>query len=71
MHRFNTLVGMMFALVVSSLALGQNHYFPERRNWAERAPGELGMNQAHLQEAIDFAITRESAANKDLAGTQP
>ena len=69
MHRFNTLVAMMFALLVSSLALGQDqdHYFPERRNWAERAPGELNLNQARLQEAIDFAITRESPANKDLA----
>ena len=27
MHR-NILVGTMFALVVSSLALGQDHYFP-------------------------------------------
>lgn len=67
MHRFNTLVGTMLALVVSSWTLGQDHYFPERRNWVEREPDELGMNAALLQEAIDFAITRESPANKNLA----
>ena len=56
------------ALVLSSgLALGQDPYFPERRNWTSRDPGELGVNAAKLQEAIDFAIGRESKANKDLA----
>ena len=24
--------------------LGQEHYFPEHRNWVEREPGELGMS---------------------------
>ncbi len=67
MYRFNTLVGILAALLVSSPILGQDHYFPERRDWVEREPGELGMSSALLQEAIDFAITRESTASKDLA----
>ena len=67
MYRFNTLVATLLALLVSSWALGQDHYFPERRNWLEREPGALGMNPELLQEAIDFAVTRESPANKNLA----
>jgi len=67
MYRFNTLVVTMLALLVSSWTSGQDHYFPERRDWEEREPGELGMSSALLQEAIDFAVTRESPANKDLA----
>ncbi len=48
---------VLLALVVSSsLAYGQDPYFPERRNWKMRDPGELGLNAVKLQEAIDFAI---------------
>ena len=58
----------LLALAVSSnLAFGQDRYFPERRNWTIRDPGELGMNAVKLQEAVDFAIGKESKANKDLA----
>ena len=58
----------LLALAVSSnLAFGQDPYFPERRNWTIRDPGELGMNAVKLQEAVDFAIGKESKANKDLA----
>ena len=68
MMKRNAVSSALLALAVSSnLAFGQDPYFPERRNWTIRDPGELGMNAVKLQEAVDFAISKESKANKDLA----
>ncbi len=66
-HKMFGLFCLVSALCAPTFALGQDTYFPERRNWESRDPGELGMNAARLQQAIDFAITRESPAPKDLA----
>ncbi|RPJ85740.1 MAG: hypothetical protein EHM13_00205, partial [Acidobacteria bacterium] len=41
--------------------------FPERFEWQRRAPSEVGMNQALLDEAVQFAIANENPATKDLA----
>ena len=62
MHRRTIVFGFVLSLVVANAAFGQDHYFPERRNWEERAPGEAGMDAGRLQAAIDFAVTRENPA---------
>ena len=43
-------------------------YFPARHpDWERRAPSQLGMNAAKLQEAVAFAIASETKAPRDLA----
>jgi CubicO group peptidase (beta-lactamase class C family) len=42
-------------------------YFPERRAWETRTPGEMGVSAERLKEAIDFAVAHESTAPRDLA----
>ncbi|WP_375584349.1 serine hydrolase domain-containing protein [Cyclobacterium xiamenense] len=41
-------------------------YFPERGRWEEKAPEDLRVNAARLQEAIYLAIREESTANPNL-----
>jgi CubicO group peptidase (beta-lactamase class C family) len=46
---------------------GQAVYFPGPGNdWERRTPEQVGMDAALLQEAIEFAITNESTAPRDL-----
>lgn len=54
-------------LGTAAVAATQETYFPERRNWVEKQPSELGLNAARLSEAVDYAIDSESSAPKDLA----
>ena len=35
-------------------------YFPPAGAWAKKAPAELGLDPVKLQEAVDFAKSRES-----------
>ncbi len=66
MHK-RTWVVFSFLALVASIALAQGPYFPERRHWLTKEPGELGMRADGLQAAIDFAVAHESTALKDLA----
>ena len=42
-------------------------YFPDRFDWQRRSPADAGMDQARLDEAIQFAVANENPATKDLA----
>lgn len=42
-------------------------YFPARGAWERRAPADVGMDAAALQQAVDFAVANENPATKDLA----
>lgn len=55
----------------SSRAGVQEPYFPDRRQWERRSPGEVGMDAARLQAAVDFAIAAESTTPRDLAVAHP
>jgi hypothetical protein len=46
-------------------------YFPPAGTWEARNPGQLGLNQAKLDEAIAFAIAHEATTPKDLAQATP
>lgn len=41
-------------------------YFPEPGNWETKAPKELGMDPSKLQEALRFAVAKESMENPNL-----
>ena len=42
-------------------------YFPPRGDWQRRAPAQVGLDAAALQQAVDFAVANENPATKDLA----
>jgi CubicO group peptidase (beta-lactamase class C family) len=42
-------------------------YFPPAGAWAKKAPAELGLDPAKLQEAVDFAKSRESNREMDFS----
>ena len=42
-------------------------YFPPAGNWAKKAPAELGLDPVKLQEAVDFAKSRESRREMDFS----
>src|SRR5919204_6076867 len=46
---------------------GDRIYFPERFDWQHRAPGEVGIDAAKLDEVVKFAVANESPSTKDLA----
>jgi CubicO group peptidase (beta-lactamase class C family) len=46
-------------------------YFPPAGTWEARNPGQLGFDQAKLDEAVAFAISREATTPKDLAQAIP
>jgi CubicO group peptidase (beta-lactamase class C family) len=45
--------------------LGQT-YFPEKNNWISKKPSDLGLDEAKLSQAIEFAKTHESTENPNL-----
>lgn len=58
-----------FLLFLLPLALGaqDNYYFPERgATWEAKAPQDMGMDAAKLQEAVDFAENNEYSGPRDL-----
>src|ERR1051325_2901504 len=56
---------LVAALVVTPAA--QSTYYPPPGAWAKKAPAELGMDPALLQQAIDFAKSRESNREMDFS----
>jgi CubicO group peptidase (beta-lactamase class C family) len=42
-------------------------YFPDRGEWQQRSPEQLGLDASRLREAIDYAIANENPDTKDLA----
>jgi CubicO group peptidase (beta-lactamase class C family) len=56
-------------LLLCSLAtfpLRGQSYFPEKNNWLTKKPGELGLDEAKIAEAISFAVAHESMQNPNL-----
>jgi CubicO group peptidase (beta-lactamase class C family) len=67
MRRLKTLVSLLFVLVaVAPLASAQDAYFPPRGEWETREPEEVGMNAERLQEAVEFCLTQENPAPRQL-----
>lgn len=62
-----------FSLVLLFVAcqpsgVGHSAYYPGAGDdWERRAPEQVGMDPAALQEAIEFAIANENPAPHDLA----
>lgn len=54
-------------LLVCATALGaQSAYYPTANEWERRAPAELGLDDARIQEAVAWAQQHESDAPRDL-----
>lgn len=53
-------------LCLSAVPVFGQTYFPEKNNWESRKPSELGLNEAKISEAIEFAKTHESKENPNL-----
>jgi len=75
-HRFNgvsrsaILVGVMSA-IFPLVSVAQ--YVPMRGdNWTHRVPGEVGMNPAGVQAAVEYALSHETSVERDqeLSQTQ-
>jgi CubicO group peptidase (beta-lactamase class C family) len=66
------LVGIVF-IVSTGFAVGQaqrpptSPYYPDRFDWQQRRPEQVGMDAAKLDAAIRFAVANENPATKDLA----
>ena len=45
----------------------QGTYFPPSGPWAKKAPAELGLDPVKLQEAVDFAKSRETRREMDFS----
>jgi CubicO group peptidase (beta-lactamase class C family) len=55
------------SMSASAAAAQASAYFPDRFDWQKRGPAESGMDQARVDEAVQFAIANENPATKDLA----
>jgi CubicO group peptidase (beta-lactamase class C family) len=62
---FAICVVLVAALVVQPAA--QSTYFPPAGAWAKKAPAELGLDPAKLQEAIDYAKSHETRREMDFS----
>ena len=68
MKKLITCVAVMAALVAVSVApSAQSHYYPPKGEWAKKAPAELGLDPVKLQEAVDYAKSRESNREMDFS----
>jgi CubicO group peptidase (beta-lactamase class C family) len=60
-------------VVSTGFAIGQaprpptSPYYPDRFDWQQRRPEQVGMDAAKLDAAIRFAVANENPATKDLA----
>jgi CubicO group peptidase (beta-lactamase class C family) len=53
-------------LCLSNAAAIAQNYFPESGHWESKAPKELGMDPSKLQDALRFAVAKESTENPNL-----
>ena len=70
MKRLIPYVAGVVALYAATLAVPaaqQGTYYPPAGNWAKKNPAELGLDPVKLQEAVDFAKTRESRREMDFS----
>lgn len=59
----NLLTLFLFGFIIQ---VSQAQYFPEKGNWERATAAEIGLDEAALNRAIDFAIAHESDANPNL-----
>ncbi|MCH7411928.1 serine hydrolase [Belliella sp. R4-6] len=57
---------IIFFCLVSLCTFAQERYFPTADTWLRKDPSELLVDNVKLKNAIDFAISSESQANKNL-----
>ncbi|WP_371196002.1 serine hydrolase domain-containing protein [Glaciecola sp. SC05] len=63
----NTLLFISLCLSAYSFnTIAQSAYFPERGQWQQQSPRDLGLNEQALQTAISFAQDHEYSGAKDL-----
>jgi CubicO group peptidase (beta-lactamase class C family) len=53
-------------LLLATVILQAQSYFPDRNNWEEKAPSSLNLKPKLLQEAVDFALANEYSGSRDL-----
>lgn len=59
-------IASFLILCLSAFSVSGQTYFPEKNNWASKKPSELGLNEAKISDAIEFAKTHESKENPNL-----
>ena len=59
------LLAMLFTGWTASVS-AEVSYFPPRGEWQNKAPADLGLNEARLQQAVAFAEQNEYSGDKDL-----
>src|SRR5688572_18691714 len=57
----------VYLLTAAVPAAQQGAYFPPAGNWAKKAPAEAGLDPVLLQQAIDYAKSRESNREMDFS----
>src|SRR5688572_22649723 len=74
-HRYSKIVApclsasmlLCLLLVPAAPTAQQGAYFPPAGNWARKAPAELGLDPVLLQQAVDYAKSRESNREMDFS----
>ena len=57
---------LLLVCLFFTFSLGAQTYFPEKNNWLTKKPGELGLDEGKISEAISFATSHESKQNPNL-----
>ena len=60
-------VAVFLWMLVAAPAAQQGAYYPPAGTWAKKAPAELGLDPAKLQEAVAYAQSRESTREVDFS----
>src|SRR5262245_26544776 len=58
---------LLWMILVAAPAAQQAPYYPPPGAWAKKAPAELGLDPVLLQQAVDFAKSRESNREMDFS----
>ena len=64
--RYRLLEMVAVIVLLSAQLLAQQAYVPSKGTWERRTPQQLDLDPAKLKEAVDFAVSSESKAPRDL-----
>src|SRR5882672_6990956 len=56
------LIGLTLAVLAVAWLSAQGPYYPPAGQWAHKSPGEVGMDAAKLDDAIEFMKAHETAS---------
>ncbi len=56
----------MSGVLLSTSTLAQTDYFPPAGDWERRSPERMGIDADRLQVAVEFAVSNENMAPRDL-----